>query len=139
MPLRVAPACGPQLSCSYFKSKGSDPAIVPANLLACAKIGAMSFVEVTSVISLEGSIRTALASFFKSVKCFAVDSAFVSIEAEIPPGRTYGGDHGHGNTNSCSLYPHVENHRFDMCGIAANRFFKLGRREKVGMNGSADS
>ena len=51
----------------------------------------MSFVEVTSVISLEGSIRTALASISKSVKNFAVDSAFVRISADIPPGRTYGG------------------------------------------------
>ena len=51
----------------------------------------MSFVEVTSVISLEGSIRTALASLSKSVNTFDDSMAFLIIEAEIPPGRTYGG------------------------------------------------
>ena len=51
----------------------------------------MSFVEVTSVISLEGSIRTALASLSKLVNSIDDEMAPVIIEAEIPPGRTYGG------------------------------------------------
>ena len=51
----------------------------------------MSFVELTSVISLEESIRTALASLSKSVNSFDDCMAKVIIEAEIPPGRTYGG------------------------------------------------
>ena len=61
-----------------------------SDFFACDTMCKSSFGELTIVISLEQSIRTALASLSKSVKNFDDCKAFVIIEAEIPPGRTYG-------------------------------------------------
>ena len=64
---------------------------VDSDFLACDTMWPRSFGELTIVISLEESIRTALASLSKSVNAFDASMAFCKIEAEIPPGRTYGG------------------------------------------------